>query len=159
MNFEQQVENLIERIRPLMPSAGIWPFTVIVLNRNDFHGLSFEHSLNAKYQLLFLLRTDFNRNDLVDYLASTEEFYSIPGYRQENYLNEFVNKIEHGEAFSNWRERIVHLGIGIAVGLSSQLDLCIEELSADLSEVDTHFDFANRNLKAFKFFDIYSCKD
>lgn len=159
MELKQQVENLIEQLRPLMPSNGTWPFTVMKLNRYEFKGLGVQRAVNADYQLLFLLRTDFNMIDLVDYVRNSREFSSMPWHQQDAFLIDYVSNMKSRPALLNWCESITNIGLGIAIGLSEQLDLCIEHISADFSELDAHFSFQTKNLKAFQLFDIYYCKD
>jgi hypothetical protein len=157
MESENNIEILIEKIRLLMPSSGSWPVTVISTNRAALKGLSFEPNILAEHQLLFLIRTDFNMNDLVDYISNTVEFLSIPIANKANHLNFLTQKINNKSDLSNWWGEIASLSIGLAIGLSENLDLCIEPIEANLKELDNYFQFNNRNLKAHQLFEIYTC--
>jgi hypothetical protein len=158
MKVEKQVEHLIERFRPFMPSAGTWPFTVMQMKRAEFAGVSIEHTLKAEQQLMFLLRTDFKRVDLLDYIANTEEFDTVPADRQEDFLNEYMQRTEAPHALLNWSERVVSIGIGVAFNLSKDLGLCLEDVQANLSELNEHFDWPKKHLKAYQLFDVSPIK-
>lgn len=157
MEAKNNIENLIEKIRLLMPSSGSWPVTVISTNRDELKGLSFEPHVLAKHQLLFLIRTDFNMTDLVDYISNTVEFHSIPIVNKADYLDKCTQKINSKSDLLTWSGKIASLSIGIAIGLSENLDLCIEPIEANLSELDNYFQFNNRNLKAHQLFEVYTC--
>lgn len=157
MELDNNIETLIESIRFLMPSSGSWPVTVISTNRQELKGLSFEPHILAEHQLLFLIRTDFNIKDLVDYISNTVEYLSIPTPDKADYLDFYTQKINNKSELVNWSEKIASLSIGLAIGLSENLDLCIEPIEANLVELDTYFQFNNRNLKAHQLFEIYTC--
>jgi len=153
----ENIEILIEKIRLLMPSSGLWPVTVISTNKDELKGLSCEPHILAEHQLLFLRRTDFNITDLVDYLSNTVDFLTIPVDNKANYLDFYTQKINNKSDLINWSGKIASLSIGLAIGLSEHLDLCISPIEANLTELDEHFQFDNRNLKAHQLFEIYTC--
>jgi hypothetical protein len=157
MKTQQNIEVLIEKIRLYMPSYGSWPVTVISINRKELEGLSFEPRLLGPQQLLFLIRTDFNKIDLTDFVSNTKEFTSIPMDRREDYLDHYAQKISSNADIINWSKKIANLSIGLATWISEDLDLCIEHIEANLYEMDTHFRFADQNLKAYQLFEVYSC--
>lgn len=141
-----------------MPSSGLWPVTVMRLTYEDFKGLSFKANFLSTQQLLFVIRTDFSYEDLIDYVSKTAEYFSIPIDRQEEYLNYAVNKAKDDSNLINWSEKIACLSIGIAVQLSEDLNLCIEPIGEALSEIDRALNFSVRNIKAYRLFDIYQCQ-
>ena len=157
MKSQENIEILIEKIRLFMPSSGSWPVTVINIKRDELMGLSFEPDVLSAQQLLFLIRTDFDRNDLIDYISNTEEFLSIPITRKDDYLNHYVKNVTDNSDIIKWSEKIASLSIGLAIQLSENLDLCIEPIEAELCELNNHFRFSHRNLKAYQLFDIYTC--
>ena len=157
MRSENNIDVLIEKIRLFMPSSGSWPVTVISLNRDELKGLSFEPYILDEHQLLFLIRTDFDMIDLVDYISNTAEFLSIPIANKANYLDVFTKKIKNNTDLITWSGKIASLSIGLAIGLSETLDLCIKPIEANLNELDNYFQFHNRNLKAHQLFEIYTC--
>lgn len=157
MKSENNIEILIEKMRLFMPSSGSWPVTVISTKRDELKGLSFESHVVAEDQLLFLIRTDFNMIDLVDYISNTVEFLSIPIANKALYLEMYTQKIKNEADLIIWSGKIASLSIGLAIGLSENLDLCIEPLEANLTEVDNYFEFNNRSLKAHRLFEIYTC--
>lgn len=124
----------------------------------EIKGLSFESHIQASEQLLFLIRTDFDTNYLIDYISNSKEYFSIPVNQQDGYLHHYIKRVEDNSGIINWSEKIASLTIGIAVGLSENLDLCIESIEADLSELNNHFQFSAQNLKSYQLFDIYACK-
>lgn len=140
-----------------MPSSGLWPVTVIGLKREELKCLSFEPSVLSSQQLLFLIRTDFGVNDLIDYISNTKEFLLIPIAQRDVFLNNYLERVYENSGMINWSEKIANLSIGIAIKLSEDLDLCIEPIEAGLSELDDHFGFSDRHLKAYRLFEIYSC--
>lgn len=157
MKSYQNIETLIERMRFFMPSSGSWPFTVISLKSAELKGLSFEPHMLSSHQLLFLLRTDFNLVDFVDYISNTDEFHSIPVANQNIYIENYSQKMKGNSDLINWSEKVISLGIGIAIRLSETLDLCIEPIEVELPELNNTFRFRERNLKAYRLFDIYTC--
>ncbi|MEN0052326.1 MAG: hypothetical protein AAGC65_01590 [Mucilaginibacter sp.] len=155
MEIEQQIEDLIEHLRRLMPSTGAWPFTVMQLKSSDFENVDINYKLKAKQQLIFLLRTDFDRKDLIDYIANTAEFDDMPAYRREEFLNDYVQRAEEPSALIKWSERIISLGIGFAFILSGDLNLWLEDTAVDLVALDNYLSFPERGLKAYQLFDVY----
>ena len=155
MELEQQVEDLIELIRQYMPSAGAPPFTVIHLKRSEIKHI---HSVGAhsSQQLLFLIRTDFDKNDLIDFVFHAEEI--IPTSNQQIFLNKYSKMTRNNVELLRWKEQITNVGVEMAIRLSGALDLGIEHIDANLVEIDNFFSFGTRNLQAFSLFDIYSCK-
>lgn len=158
MKSENNIETLIEKIRLFMPSSGPWPVTVISTERDELKGLSFGPHVLAEHQLLFLIRTDFNMTDLVDYISNTVEFLSISTVNKTNYLDMYTQKIKNKSDLMSWSGNIASLSIGLAKGLSENLDLCIEPIEADLTELDNYFQFTSRSLKAYQLFEIYPCQ-
>lgn len=157
MKSQEQIELLIENIRPLMPSSGSWPVTVIGLKREELKGLSLEPYVLSCHQLLFLIRTDFYKNDLIDYISNTKEFLSIPNSLRAGYISHYLQRIGDQSGIINWSKEIASLSIGIAIQLSENLDLCIEPIEEELSELNHHFRFSDQNLRAYQLFEIYGC--
>jgi hypothetical protein len=158
MDTIYRIDDLLERLRAIMPSNGVWPFTILRVNREDYKGLDLEAAPHAAQQLLVLIRTDFSRTDLLDYLINSKEFESIPFCRQEEYLNEQATKLKDPGLLLKWSENIAYMALGLAFHLSKSLNLCIDHLDTDLHALDAHFSFPARKLKSFRFFDIYTCK-
>lgn len=140
-----------------MPSFGLWPITVIGLSGDELAKLSFQESLLSPKQILFLIRTDFTMDDVIDFISHTDEYFSMPPRRRPEFLNRYTERIKNDPGILTWSEKIAGMAIGIAVKLSQSLDLRIEPVEANLPELDDQFRFGERNLKSFRLFDINNC--
>lgn len=159
MITEQEIEILIERIRQLMPSTGTWPFTVMQLKRSDLASLEIEPILKAERQLIFLIRIDFERKDLIDYIMNTHEFDGIPVHRQQNFLNDHLREAEDPAAPLSWSEKIISMAIGFAFMAAQTSGLILEDVPAKLIELDRRFAYPQRSLKAYQLFEVASIED
>jgi len=157
MDLQKQIEDLIEKMRSSMPSFGTWPFTVIILDRHEISDLRVGNFALSSKQILLLTRTDFDRTDLLNYITNTREFFHIPASQHEHYLNCYTERVMHKSGIAKWSEKIANISLGLMIGHSENMNLCIEIIDNELSEIDSHFHLTERNLKAFQLFDVYAC--
>ena len=85
MNLEKKIDDAILDIFPLMASNGNWPFTMMSIERSEL-----ADSIGSPVQLLVLIKTDYQLDDLLDYLKNSKGYAFIPSDTQTAYLNSMI---------------------------------------------------------------------
>jgi hypothetical protein len=155
MNFiEDQIENLIEEIRLQMPSYGSWPFTILPLGKDDLKLWDDDEPEESTPKLCFLIRTDFNLNDLPDYIMGTEEYLSISEQSRKEFVNSYTDRLNNRHHLANWCEMIANLAIGLAFAIAESYGLSMTPSGINTFGIDKGLKFNERNLTVYRLFNV-----
>ncbi|WP_345952191.1 hypothetical protein ABDD95_23800 (plasmid) [Mucilaginibacter sp. PAMB04274] len=155
MELDKIIDEIILDIYPHMPSSGAWPFTMIKTDRNKFFGLKMDKTLFAPFQLLVLIRTDFNGKDLLDYVKKSKEYKTIDAAMKNGFLEKYNKVICDEHKFHQWADKTTSLAIGLVAQTALQKGLQIIPIETDLSILDANIGLRTKNLQAYQLFDIY----
>ena len=151
---EDKSDLFVEEVKSSMPSSGFWPFTLLKMENSDFGGFSFESQIRSSNLLLFLMRTDFTIMDVKDFLRNSKELSRVPLNLLPGQLEEMLITMDSDEDLDLWKEKIISMCVGIAIQTARNMNLCLKPVYADLSEIDSAFNYEKRHLCSFMLFNI-----
>lgn len=152
-NFDQmihieQLELLIESIKSSVPSSGVWPFTVLALRKNDLKGCSGFDEL-SDHLLLFVIRNDFTKEDMLDYITNSNEIIRLPEAIKPFVLEQIMQRQLSSVMLPFWKEKQTTIVVGMAMFLAREFYFKLNSIPADMREIDLILDFQRRGLRSF----------
>jgi len=129
MDYNIEVEHMIEKIRTLSGSYGTAPYTVTVIPfsrdiQQRFKQIGLE--ISADYLLIAIfVWTDYSAQDMKDFVCLSAEFISLPEEEQQVFLTERLSVFKNPADKNRWIEKQVSLAIGIInyVGFNNHLEV------------------------------------
>lgn len=138
-----------------MPSVGILPLEIISIERSKLVGIEMNKTLFADFQLLVLERTDFNKENLIDYLLKSNEYQTMPPKHKLEFFDIYYKLAENGPKLKDWRARIISMAIGMIIQTALNKGLQLIPIQTDLIRLTKHIGLDTNNLKGYQLYDIY----
>ena len=102
-----------------------------------------------------LQRTDFNHQDLLDYIYQSKEYQTIALEKQADFVEQYIKPLRDETAFTAWMNKISSLAIGLIRQTAISKALTLNVIEIDLDQLDSHLELNVQNLKAYQLFDVY----
>lgn len=150
MNLKKKIDDAILDIFPLMASSGNWPFTMMSIERSELAG-----SIGSHVQLLVLIKTDYQLDDLLDYLKNSKEYAFIPPDTQTAYLNSMVASIWHNQQVGEWSKKIASLAIGLICQLAKENNMCLTMNKVGFEDIHDCLEESQRPLSIYEVFEVF----
>ncbi|MFH6991145.1 hypothetical protein [Flavobacterium sp. FlaQc-48] len=154
METEQKIDSSILNLYQLMPSTGEWPFTIMRIDRIQITGLPFENSPVSECLVLVLKRTDFDKEDISDYVQNSKEYETVATAYRQAFVESFVNKFDNVQEINQWTDNITSMGIGLIFQLAQRQGLELKTLGTVLSDLDFHIGFDAKMLQPYELFEV-----
>jgi len=129
MDYDIEVERIVEKIRTLSGSYGTAPYTLSVIPfspeiQQRFKKIGLEISPDYLLIAIFIW-TDYSLEDMKDFVYLSTEFISLPEDEQQDYLKERLSVFGNAADKARWIEKQVSIAIGIMnyVGLKNHLEI------------------------------------
>jgi len=155
MLLQSKIDELILDIQRLLPSYGHSPFTIISYVKDQIDSVDAKSPVSVVH-LLFLVRLNFNKNDLEDYLLHTPSYLMVPDHLKPTYLIRFMEKLKDQRQFVQWQEQIASMGLGMALLLAANQNLALRPCSIEPQVIDLELHLSSKNLRCLYAYVVYN---
>lgn len=153
-DLAEKIDSAILEIFPYMISTGVWPFVMLRIDQDVVSEYVDQSVLKSSSLLLFCLRNDFDKEDLLDFAKNSKEYNSLAFEYREPFLKSYLEKGNNPMVFSTWMESITGIGIGMAIQFGRINELTLEPIEVNLEGIHLMPELQSNNLMAYQLFNV-----
>lgn len=153
-DLAEKIDSAILEIFPYMISTGVWPFVMLRIDQDVVSEYVDQSVLKSSSLLLFCLRNDFDKEDLLDFAKNSKEYNSLAYEYREPFLKSYLEKGNNPMVFSTWMESITGIGIGMAIQFGRINELTLEPTEINLEGIHLMPELQSKNLMAYQLFNV-----